>query len=74
MTYDEWKLETPEDEHARNGWRSMRNRYECSNCGFVLEQEDDSEWECIHCGTWNNLQERDPDDARDERMDREMDQ
>jgi hypothetical protein len=72
LTYDQWKLETPEDEYARknrgrNGWRDYRDTERCWKCGFEFEGAEYDEECCAHCAA--HLQdepaERDPDDARD---------
>jgi hypothetical protein len=65
MTYDEWKLETPEDERARR-W----GVYECEFCS--TEYEDPSRQlgcplGCPTCGKGY----RDPDLAREDRHERE---
>jgi hypothetical protein len=63
MTYDNWKLETPEDEYARkNG-----HPYLCPECSEAWEE--DIYGYCVNCDAkLRNI--RDPDDERDERMDR----
>jgi len=71
MTYDEWKLETPEDEAQRRGWRDYRDVERCWKCGEeFIEVEDDDEYRftCSKCGAdvLDAPPERDPDDARDE--------
>ena len=80
MTYDEWKLETPEDEHhrlnrGRHGWRDMRDAERCWNCRADWKADETDELLCWHCGADAQDQpaERDPDDARDERQDRMSD-
>ena len=80
MTYDEWKLETPEDEHyrlnrGRNGWRDYRDAERCWNCRNDWKADETDELLCWHCGAdaQDAPPERDPDDARDEANDREMD-
>jgi hypothetical protein len=82
MTYDEWKLETPEDEEARHnrfwrgrgriGWRDMRDADRCWNCRREWEGDKTDELLCAYCGVdaQDAPPERDPDDARDERLDR----
>jgi hypothetical protein len=72
MTYDSWKLETPEDEadrkrgYYRRHWSSYSHA--CHECGFRLDGQDidDVEWECVHCGAWNTVDEPDPDDRRED--------
>lgn len=78
MTYDDWKLETPEDEYdrknrGRNGWRDYRDAERCWNCRNDWKADETDELLCFHCGAdaQDRPPERDPDDARDERMDRE---
>ena len=79
MTYDEWRLESPEDEYlrlnrGRNGWRAYRDAERCWNCRNDWKPTDDDEMLCWHCGAdaEDEPAERDPDDARDERLDREI--
>ena len=55
MTYDEWKLETPEDEEARinrgrSGWRDMRDAERCWNCRMDWKADETDELLCFHCG------------------------
>ena len=81
MTYDEWKLETPEDEEARksrfwrnrSGWRDYRDAERCWNCRNDWHPVEGDELMCADCGADAQDQpaERDPDDARDEAIDRE---
>lgn len=104
MTYDDWKLETPEDEAYRKSGRGPRRGvYSVTvtrtlTAEITLEVEAWSEQDAKFDGvllasktnlhnwdTWTIHQddyevesiegppERDPDDARDDRMDREMD-
>lgn len=75
MTYDEWKLETPEDEARRRGWRDYRDAERCWNCKRDWKADNDDEMQCAYCGAYADDQpaERDPDDARDERQDRMSD-
>ena len=73
MTYDEWKLETPEDEADRKR-RRPRIGGSCPYCyawgsNWAEPTEDGN---CYECG--EPLNERDPDDARDDMQDREMNQ
>ena len=81
MTYDEWKLETPEDEEARinhywrnrSGWRDYRDAERCWKCGADWD-EPRADGSCYECGAFREDEpvERDPDDARDDAQDREM--
>jgi hypothetical protein len=80
VDYDSWKLETPEDEHlrksrGRRGWRDYRDAERCWNCRNDWHPVEGDELCCADCGAYADDQpaERDPDDARDERMDREID-
>jgi hypothetical protein len=75
MTYDEWKLETPEDESRRRGWRDYRDAERCWKCRNDWKPDADDELRCAYCEAYADDEpaEPDPDDARDERMDRELD-
>ena len=83
MTYDEWKLETPEDEEARHarisrnrsGWRDYRDADRCWNCKREWQPSKSDDMRCAYCDehVCDEPYERDPDDARDEAMDREID-
>jgi hypothetical protein len=83
MTYDEWKLETPEDEalrlsrfwRNRSGWRAYRDADRCWKCGHDWKPDADDDLRCSYCEAYADDEpaERDPDDARDDRIDREMD-
>ena len=76
-SYDNWRTETPEDEEARHnrrgriGWRDMRDAERCWNCRREWEGDKTDELLCFHCGA--DAQDAPPElDARDERIDREM--
>jgi hypothetical protein len=58
--YDEWKLRTPEDDAYRGRYRPT-----CRICG-----EEGHRWQ--RCSEGAEPCERDPDDARDDMQDREM--
>jgi hypothetical protein len=101
MTYDEWRLETPEDEAYRKSGRGprrgvytvtvRRTTVEYTTVEVQASSEDDArsdaetEAQFVKLSAWTSDDaeyeatdvegppERDPDDARDERMDREMD-
>jgi hypothetical protein len=71
MTYDEWKLETPEDEADRKAlfWGALK--LECPQCGKLNGPRNA---ECCNCSeplTKEDAWEPDPDDARDDMQDRE---
>ena len=74
MTYDDWKLETPEDEAERKGIRTPMFGWRgppkvCPNCGHDWQADDEREDLCATCGidpTIDAHGERDPDDARDD--------
>ena len=74
--YDAWKTRSPDDEDdrlGRNGWRDYRDAERCWNCRREWEGDKTDELLCATCGAdaQDAPPERDPDDARDERMDRE---
>jgi hypothetical protein len=81
MTYDDWKTETPEDEayrlsrfwRNRSGWRDYRDADRCWNCRQEWKPAPDDEMRCAYCDEYADdaPPERDPDDARDDRMDRD---
>jgi hypothetical protein len=66
VTYDEWKLESPEDERAR---RWAPDPLRCLDCGVLNHA---SEGSCRNCDSVELEQDSgpDPDDARDAAMDR----
>jgi hypothetical protein len=68
MTYDDWKLETPEDEAARKARRPYadRLREECPHCYARFDGVI-----CDSCGYDIQDDEHDPDDAREEARDRD---
>ena len=69
MTYDSWKLETPEDERARHAryWGAPRLR--CRHCGTL---NNPGEPACRNCDSPDLEDDSgpDPDDAGDAEMDR----
>ena len=96
MTYDDWKLETPEDEAYRKSGRGPRRgvytvtvtRTSTTTVEVEAGSEEDARFDAVIAAKsipearWESdydtddvegPPERDPDDARDERMDREMD-
>jgi hypothetical protein len=64
MTYDDWKLETPEDEYARK----HGHPYLCPECSETWEETITGH--CVNCDARLSKM-RDPDDARDDAQDRE---
>lgn len=72
MTYDSWKLDNAEDEADRRAYPKPF-RLMCSQCQTLNGPRDG---ECRHCGEPldpnDDAWEPDPDDARDEAMDRRM--
>jgi uncharacterized OB-fold protein len=71
MTYDDWKLETPEDEYERKN-RSRDFIWRCRDCGTTHQLPEAN---CRNCNS-EDLEEEplepDPDDARDEAWERRM--
>ena len=71
MTYDEWKLETPEDEADRKAHYWGYPRLRCPQCDKI---NGPTYAECGNCGeplTPEDRWEPDPDDGRDDMQDRE---
>ena len=60
MTYDDWKLETPEDERARQ----LGHPLECPHCD--ADWEEDIYGRCVACDARLTNQRE-----RDERMERD---
>jgi hypothetical protein len=57
---------------SSGGWRDMRDADRCWNCRREWEGDKTDELLCAYCGVdaQDAPPERDPDDARDERLDR----
>jgi hypothetical protein len=73
--YDAWKLRAPEDAPYRDGrWRTGETAGSCLACRAkgVDWDEPAEDGDCYECGKPLDYDgQRDPDDARDDKQDRE---